>query len=158
MGNGHPLAGVITRTDLLEGFSSQALYFNTFAGNPVSAAVGMAVLDVLQEEALMDNARSVGAHIQTRLDVLADRHPMIASVRGRGLFFGLELVDPVSRLPATADTGAMVNALRDQGVLVSRIGPKENVLKMRPPLPFSRDNADQLVESLDRVLSIFESR
>lgn len=158
MGNGHPLAGVITRPDLLESFASQALYFNTFAGNPVSAAVGLAVLDVLEDEALMANARSVGAYIQTRLDDLADRHPMVASVRGQGLFFGLELVDPASRLPATAATGAIVNALRDEGVLVSRIGPQANVLKMRPPMPFSRDNADHLAGALDHVLAPFESR
>ena len=158
MGNGHPLAGVITRPDLLESFSSQAFYFNTFAGNPVSAAVGLAVLDVLEDEALMANARSVGTYIQSHLDALANHHPMIESVRGRGLFFGLELVDPVSRLPATAPTGAIVNALREQGVLVSRIGPHANVLKMRPPMPFSRNNADQLAEALDHVFTILESR
>ena len=131
---------------------------NTFAGNPVSAAVGMAVLDVLEDEALVDNARLVGAYVQERLDGLADRHPMIASVRGRGLFFGLELVDPHSRLPATADAGAIVNALRDQGVLVSNIGPQANVLKMRPPMPFSRDNADHFADALDHVLTAFEGR
>lgn len=158
MGNGHPMAGVITRPDLLESFSSQALYFNTFAGNPVSAAVGLAVLDVLEDEGLIANARTVGAYIQQRLDGLADRYPMIASVRGQGLFFGLELIDAVSRQPATAQTSELVNALREQGVLVSRIGPHSNILKMRPPMPFSCDNADELVDALDRSLSALESR
>jgi 4-aminobutyrate aminotransferase-like enzyme len=154
MGNGHPLAGVVLRQDLLDRFGEVALYFNTFAGNPVSAAVGAAVLDVIEQEKLVDNARTVGAHIQAGLNQLAQRHAIVAAVRGRGLYFGLELVrDRATREPATAETERIVNRMRERGVLISRIGPHSNVLKMRPPLPFSIDNANLLLTTLDIVLA-----
>jgi 4-aminobutyrate aminotransferase-like enzyme len=152
LGNGHPLAGVITRPDLLEVFGSSALYFNTFAGNPVSAAAGLAVLEVMEREDLIKNAKSVGDYLQHGLLTLAGKHELIASVRGGGLFFGLELLRGREN-PASDETKRLVNAMRDRGVLISRIGPHDNILKMRPPMPFSRANADFLLATLDDALA-----
>ncbi len=151
LGNGHPLAGLVTRPDYVDSFASKALYFNTFAGNPVSAAVGSAVLDVIEREDLQGNARRVGAHIQAGLQRLASRHDLIASVRGRGLFFGLELLH--DGRPAAAQAKRLINGMRERGVLISRIGPEDNILKMRPPMPFSIADADLLLSTLDSVLA-----
>jgi 4-aminobutyrate aminotransferase-like enzyme len=155
MGNGHPLAGVVARADLLNEFRDTSMYFNTFGGNPVSCAAGMAVLDVIEEENLLENARQVGAYVKQELWKLQDKHDLIGDVRGHGLFFGLELVtDRTRRTPATKETKWVVNAMRERGVLISQIGPHDNVLKMRPPIVFSRDNADLLLSTLDEVLAI----
>jgi 4-aminobutyrate aminotransferase-like enzyme len=154
MGNGHPLAGVVARRDLVEEFTSRNMYFNTFGGNPVSAAVGMAVLDVIEEEGLLQNARTVGDYTLSRLKQLAQRHSLIGDVRGAGLFFAVELVgDRNAKTPATAQTKRLVNLMRDRGVLISRIGIHDNILKIRPPMPFSKQNADLLVDTLDQVLA-----
>jgi 4-aminobutyrate aminotransferase-like enzyme len=152
LGNGHPHAGVITRPDLLEIFAFSALYFNTFAGNPVSAAAGLAVLDVMEREKLMQNAKVVGTYLQQGLAALARKHELIGSVRGGGLFFGLELVRGRGK-PAPDETKRLVNAMKDRGILINRIGPHDNVLKMRPPMPFSRDNAKLLLSALDDALA-----
>jgi 4-aminobutyrate aminotransferase-like enzyme len=154
MGNGHPLAGVVARRDLIETFTDRNMYFNTFGGNPVSAAVGMAVLDVLEEERLLENATTVGAYTRARLAKLADRHALIGDVRGAGLFFAVELVrDRVAKTPATAETKRLVNRMRELGVLISRIGLHDNILKIRPPMPFAKQHADLLVDTLDSVLA-----
>ena len=152
LGNGHPLAGVITRPDLLEAFASSALYFNTFAGNPVSAAAGLAVLDVMEKENLVENAKSIGRNLQQDLSRLAAKHDLIGSVRGNGLFFGLELLRGPG-VPAPLETKRLVNVMRDKGVLINRIGPHDNVLKMRPPMPFSKANAELLLRTLDDALA-----
>jgi 4-aminobutyrate aminotransferase-like enzyme len=152
MGNGHPLAGVIARRELVERFTERNMYFNTFAGNPVSAAVGMAVLDVLEGERLMDNAVRVGQYTLDRIGRLADKHPLIGDVRGAGLFFAVDLVrDRKTKAPAAEEAKRLVNMMRDRGVLISRIGPSDNILKIRPPMPFSTENADFLVDTLDGV-------
>jgi 4-aminobutyrate aminotransferase-like enzyme len=154
MGNGHPLAGVIARADIMSAFRNRVMYFNTFGGNPVSCAVGKAVLDVLRDEQLMENARIVGDHVIAGLKRLQRQHGIIGDVRGRGLFFGAELVrDRGTKEPATDETRRLVNAMRERGVLLSRIGQFDNVLKMRPPMPFSRDDADLLLQTLDEALS-----
>jgi len=154
MGNGHPLSGVVARQDLVAEFREQVKYFNTFGGNAVSCAAGMAVLDVIEEEGLMENARVVGDYVKQRLRGLQEKHDLIGDVRGRGLFFGAELVlDRVTKEPAGEETKRIVNAMREKGVLLSRIGPHDSILKMRPPMPFSQDNADQLLSTLDDVLS-----
>lgn len=154
MGNGHPVAGMATSADILDSFAADALYFNTFGGNPVSAAVANAVLDVIEEEGLVENARVQGAYIRQRLDELMARHETIASVRGTGLFFGLEIVtDRTSNAPDAPRTKRIVNLMRDNGVLISRIGREDNVLKMRPPLTFRREHADLLIETLGEVLA-----
>lgn len=154
MGNGHPLAAVIARPELISGFTERNMYFNTFAGNPVSAAVGAAVLDVLEDERLVENARVVGDYTLARLAKLAERHAIIGDVRGAGLFFAVELVsDRGSKTPAPAQTKRVVNRMRELGVLISRIGMHDNILKIRPPMPFSTQHADLLIDRLNEALA-----
>ncbi|MHA3791691.1 aminotransferase class III-fold pyridoxal phosphate-dependent enzyme [Sphingomonas sp. YL-JM2C] len=153
MGNGHPLAGVITSSDLVDEFGKVANYFNTFGGNPVSAAAGMAVLDVLEGEKLLENARTTGAYVRAGLERLKDKHAIVGNVRGSGLFFGLDLVhDDADRSPATAECKRLINLMRDRGVLISRIGRYDNILKMRPPMVFAKEHADILLSTLDDAL------
>lgn len=154
MGNGHPLAGVVARADLVEAFASQNMYFNTFGGNPVSAAVGLAVLQVLEEERLLENACRVGDYVIAGLKRLQTRHALIGDVRGQGLFFAVEMVrDRKTREPAGPQTQRIVNGMRERGVLISRIGPHDNILKIRPPMPFNTENADLLLQTLDDVMA-----
>ena len=153
MANGHPVSGVVARPELATKFADKVMYFNTFGGNPVSCAAANAVLDVLEKERLQENARMVGEYALNGLRRLQAKHDLIGDVRGRGLFFAAELVkDRRSRAPATAETKRVVNAMRERGVLISRIGVHDNVLKIRPPMPFSRDNADLLLATLDEAL------
>ncbi len=153
MGNGYPLAAVISSPQLSDRFTSEALYFNTFGGSPLAAAAGFAVLDVLEGERLMTHAMTVGDHLRKRLLELADRHDMIGDVRGSGLFLGVEIVrDRSSRYAAPVECAAIVDGLYRRGVLVSRIGPRDNVLKIRPPMPFSVENAELLVSVLAQTL------
>lgn len=153
MGNGHPMAAMVARPDILDAFGRRTRYFNTFGGNPVSCAVGMAVLDVIEQEALIANARDVGAYMSDGLRALAQRHEIIGDVRGAGLFIGVELVrDRATKAPATAETARLVNGLRDKRVLISAAGPFANVLKIRPPLVFSRGHADRFLSAMDEVL------
>jgi len=154
IGNGHPMAATITRPGLANPFLAGDMFFNTFGGNPVSAAVGLAVLDVLQDDHLVDNARNMGDYLQERLQRLAQRHAIIGRVRGQGLFFGLELVkDRSTFAPATAETRRLVNDMKRRGVLISSIGPDNNVLKMRPPMVFQREHADHLLEVLEPAIA-----
>jgi 4-aminobutyrate aminotransferase-like enzyme len=153
IGNGHPLAGLAVRPEVLEAFGRECRYFNTFGGNPVSMAAGMAVLDVIERDNLMGNALRVGAYLRARLNDLATRHSIIGDVRGAGLFIGVEMVtDRTTRTPATAETVRIVNGLRERQVLLSGTGEHANTLKIRPPLVFSEANADLLVDTLDEVL------
>jgi 4-aminobutyrate aminotransferase-like enzyme len=154
MGNGHPVGGVVARADIVDAFRERVVYFNTFGGNPVSSAAGLAVLSVIEDERLLDNVRQVGAYIEDGLQRLRQRHDLIGDVRARGLFFGVELVlDKTSKIPATAQCKRLVNLVKDNGILISRIGPLDNVLKIRPPLPFGRDHADTLLGVLDHCLA-----
>lgn len=154
MGNGFPVAGLVTRREWVERFGGRSRYFNTFAGNPVAAAAGMAVLGEIDRLDLQGNARRAGAHVRAGLTALASKHAMIANVRGRGLFFGAELaVAGLSEEDNKQLTHRVVNAMRDRGVLISRIGRHSNILKMRPPLVFSVSDADHLLTTLDAVLS-----
>lgn len=151
MGNGHPVAAVVARPEVMTEFREAFGYFNTFGGNPVSAAACLATLDVLEEEGLQQNALKVGAYARERLQALA--HPHFAEVRGQGLFFGAEFVLDADLTPATEFVGRVVEGMRRQGVLMNRIGRHGNTLKIRPPMPFSRENADQLIDTLARVLA-----
>jgi 4-aminobutyrate aminotransferase-like enzyme len=154
MGDGHPIGGAIVKPELVAKFAAQTGYFNTFGGNPVSAAVGMAVLDVIERENLIENAGIVGRYLRDMLSVLARRHPLIGDVRGEGLCIGVELVQGgAADRPATSAAASVVNGLRQRRILISSSGPFGNVLKIRPPLPFSLENADQLLEALDDTLS-----
>ena len=153
MGNGHPLSAVVTRRDLVDRFSGFGRYFNTFGGNPVSCAAGLAVLDIIDSENLQQNALEVGQHLIDGLWKLADDHLCIGDVRGTGLFLAVELVtDRDERTPATELTGRIVNDLRDRGVLTGAIGPDANILKLRCPMVLTRANADFALNALDDVL------
>lgn len=154
MGAGHPLSGVVARGDLVAEFRNKVMYFNTFGGNPVSCAVGLAVLDVIENEQLVANAAAVGQYVLEGFRALQSKHDLIGDVRGKGLFFGVDLVtDRKAKTPAPAQTKQVVNMMRHRGVLMSSIGEHDNVLKLRPPLPFSTENADQLMSTLDDVLT-----
>ena len=154
MGNGHPVAGVVARDDLVNGFREQVMYFNTFGGNPVQCAVGMAVLDVIEQENLQENALVVGEYIKDGLRGLQSDYELIGDIRGHGLFIGVELVtDREAKTAAQAQANTIANAMKDKGVLIGKIGMHDNVLKIRPPLPFSKDNADLLLSVLDDVLA-----
>ncbi len=152
MGNGYPLAAVVTRPEILDAFCANVGYFNTFGGSAVAAAVGHAVLEVIAEEGLVSNAARVGGHLQRGLEALAALHPAIAVVRGAGLYLGVEL-----RLPDGADgaafTSAVINALRDRQILIGAAGARGNVLKLRPPLCLTIAEADRILASLDAVLA-----
>lgn len=150
MGNGHPIGGVACRGELVQNFGAVTGYFNTFGGNPVSAAVGMAVLEVIEQEGILGNARDTGQYLRGELGSLAQRHRLIGDVRGEGLFVGVEIVDQAGA-PLPQIASRIVEGLRDKGVLISSTGPDQNVLKIRPPLVFSNANVDQLVRALDEV-------
>ena len=153
-GNGHPIGFVVTRREIAEQFSSQGSFFSSVGGSPVSSAVGLAVLDSIRDENLQENARRVGAHLSKRLGALAERHPVIGCVHGRGLYQGIELVrDPETREPATDEATAICERLRELGVIDHATGDHSNVLKVKPPLCITQDSADFFADQLDEVLS-----
>jgi 4-aminobutyrate aminotransferase-like enzyme len=153
IGDGHPLAAVVTTPAIAEAFARNFDYFNTFGGNPVSTAVGLAVLDVIEREEILRNVHDVGAHLRRGLEDLAGSFEWIGDVRGKGLFYGVELVRDRDTLePAGAEARQLREYLRENGVLLGTTGPLNNVLKIRPPLVFSKDNADELVEKLGVAL------
>lgn len=153
IGNGHPLAAVITTPELAASFNNGMEYFNTFGGNPVSCAIGMAVLDVIEAEGLQAHALKVGRYMLEKLQSLMDRHPIIGDVRGLGLFIGIELVLNRETLEPAGDHASYIsNRMRDHGILVSTDGPFHNVLKIKPPLVFDEANADFFVTTLDKIL------
>jgi 4-aminobutyrate aminotransferase-like enzyme/Ser/Thr protein kinase RdoA (MazF antagonist)/murein DD-endopeptidase MepM/ murein hydrolase activator NlpD len=159
MGNGHPMGAVITTREIADSFVTGMEYFNTYGGNPVSCAIGLAVLDVMEEERLQENARIVGGHLLEKLRRLGDRFPLIGDVRGLGLYIGVELVkDPSTRSPATVEADRLKERLRDHRLLLSTDGPQDNVLKIKPPLVFTRADANRLVETMARILEEDEFR
>ncbi len=154
MGNGHPVAAVATSYDIMAAFRGAFRYFNTFGGNPVSCAAASAVLDVLEAEALPARAAATGTHLREGLRALAKRHAVIGDVRGSGLAIGAEIVsDKAEKTPDRALADRIVNALRGKGVLMGANGISYNVLKIRPPMPFGRDEADLVLALLDEVLT-----
>ena len=154
MGAGHPISGVVARGELLDNYRRREMYFNTYGGNPVSCAVGLAVLDVIEDEGLVENAATVGNYVLQGFRELQAKHEVIGDVRGRGLFFGIDLVsDGDTKEADAASAKRIVNELRNKGILMSKIGEHDNVLKLRPPLCFLKDHADLLVSTLDDVLS-----
>ncbi|HDS1817616.1 TPA: aspartate aminotransferase family protein [Pseudomonas putida] len=151
MGNGHPLAGLTVRPQILERFGRNASYFNTFGGNPVSAAVGLAVLQVIEDEGLQENARRVGAQLKEGLEGLAREHACLGQVRGAGLFIGVDVVDGQG-IADGPTTRRITNLLRDEGMLIGVSGAQNNALKIRPQLCFSAENVEQFLAALQRVL------
>lgn len=154
IGNGFPLAAVVTTEAIAASFDNGMEFFSTFGGNPVACAAGLAVLDVVREERLQERALRVGGHLAAGLRRLAERHPVIGDVRGSGLFLGVELVrDRRTLEPAGDEAAYAVERLRELGVLAGTDGPFRNVLKIRPPLCFSEADADLFVTALDAVLA-----
>ncbi len=154
IGNGHPMAAVVTTPAIAASFATGMEYFNTFGGNPVSCAIGLAVLDVIEDEGLQQQALEVGRHLLVGLRELKGRHEIIGDVRGQGMFVGVELVEDRDTLaPAASAASELVEEARQRGVLLSTDGPHHNVIKIKPPLVFTRENADQLVAVIDEILS-----
>lgn len=150
MANGHPVGAVATRPDIMAAFRNSFSYFNTFGGNAVSSAAALAVLDVIADEGLQENAARVSAHVLERMRALS--HPLLADVRANGMFFGAEFVTDADHTPATAFVGNLVEAMVDKGFILNRIGRAQNTLKIRPPLPFSIENADMLMDAMEAAL------
>lgn len=153
MGNGFPMGGVVTRPDILTPFCENTGYFNTFGGNPVAAAAGLAVLDVLRDEGLMENARVVGDYFRAGLRALSGRFPAIGDVRGAGLFTGVEFSRPGTREPDADMATYVINAMKDEGILIGAAGQHANTLKVRPPLCFTKEHADIFFAALEKVLA-----
>ncbi|MEY3082358.1 MAG: hypothetical protein RJA94_2343, partial [Pseudomonadota bacterium] len=153
-GNGYPLGVVITRPEILSHFLQFGPFFSTFGGNIVAGAAGMAVLDVIRDENLLENARDVGAHFRQGLSGLMAKHALIGDVRGVGLATGVELVhDRAAKTPAGDVMHRLLNLVRDEGALIGGEGKSGNVLKIRPPIVFGRTDADFAVAAIDRALT-----
>lgn len=152
MGNGFPMGGVVTRPEFLKRFCEETGYFNTFGGNPVAAAAGHAVLQVIEDEELVARANTVGAYFRQSLTDLRATHAEIGEVRGAGLFIGLDFVDPGNGTPNTALATHAINQLKQNGILIGAAGKYGATLKIRPPLCFSQEDADLFTGTLDTIL------
>lgn len=154
IGNGHPLGAVITTPLIADAFNNGMEYFSTFGGNPVSCAIGLEVLSVVQEENLQEHALRVGNYLIRKLCPLIDRYPIVGDVRGSGLFLGVELVRDRGTLePAAEEASFISNRMREHGILAGTDGPYHNVLKIRPPMPFDERNAEFLVAVIEKILN-----
>ena len=153
LGNGHPIGAVVTTRAIADAFDTGMEFFSTFGGNTVSCAIGLAVLDVIRDEELQAHALRVGEHMLAGLRPLVERHAIVGDVRGSGLFLGVELVSDRGTLePAPEAASFVVNRMRDRHILLGTDGPYHNVIKIRPPMPFTESDADLLVRELDAVL------
>jgi len=153
LGNGHPVAAVATTRAIADAFDNGMEFFSTFGGNTVSCAVGIAVLDVVRDEQLQEHARIVGEQLGARLRTLGDRHSIVGDVRGSGLFWGVELVrDRETLEPAGEEASFVANRMRERGILLGTDGPYHNVVKIRPPMPFTSEDGEILADELDRAL------
>jgi 4-aminobutyrate aminotransferase-like enzyme/Ser/Thr protein kinase RdoA (MazF antagonist) len=153
MGNGHPLAAVVVNQKIADAFNNGLEYFNTYGGNPVSMATGLAVLDIIESENMQAHALEVGNYFMEQLRSLQQKYPIIDDVRGHGLFIGAELVrDTITKTPAVPEIDIIVNKMKERGFLLSTDGPLHNVLKIKPPIPFSKANAKSFCENLELVI------
>lgn len=153
-GNGYPLGAVITSRAVADGFRSQGYFFSSTGGSPLSCAIGMTVLDVLRDEGLQENAKRVGGHLKSRLQALQDKHPIIGTVHGIGLYLGVEMVrDRETLEPASEETSAICERMLELGVIIQPTGDHQNILKTKPPLCIDIEAADFYVDCLDRVLT-----
>lgn len=153
MGNGHPVAAVVTRAEIAERFAAKTDMFSTFGGNPVASRAALAVLDVIEEEGLQQRAAAVGARLRSNLDEVMDAHGAITEVRGTGLMIGMELVgDSETGAPAPDLAHSVMNDMKERGVLIGTTGPHGNVLKIRPPLVLTLEEADLIADTLDASL------
>jgi 4-aminobutyrate aminotransferase-like enzyme/Ser/Thr protein kinase RdoA (MazF antagonist) len=157
--NGHPMGAVVTTREIARSFDTGMEYFNTFGGNPVSCAAALAVMDVIRDEGLQENARDTGGYLLAGLRHLAAHHSLIGDVRGWGLFLGVELVrDRETREPASAEASDLIDRMKELGVLLSTDGPLHNVIKIKPPMVFSRSDADVLLTRLETALKLLSPR
>jgi 4-aminobutyrate aminotransferase-like enzyme len=155
MGNGFPVAALVAKSGVLGAVPEETELFSTFGGNPVACAAALAVLAVIEDDGLVENAAGVGGYLLDGLRALQQRHPVIGDVRGGGLLLGVELVeDPQARVPAAGRADQVVEAMRDRGILLGTTGPAGNVLKIRPPLVFRHEQADLLLNVLGEVLAV----
>ena len=153
IGNGHPLSVVITTKEIADRFNNGMEYFNSYGGNPVSCAIGKAVLEIIEEEELQKNANEVGIRLLKMLQELEKKHEQIGDVRGKGLFLGVEIMEGSDfSQPSKEIATTIVNKMKDSGILLSTDGPDHNVIKIKPPMVFNFQNACQLAETLDRIL------
>jgi 4-aminobutyrate aminotransferase-like enzyme/Ser/Thr protein kinase RdoA (MazF antagonist) len=153
MGNGQPLGAVITRREIAEALEAEGYFFSSSGGSPVSCRIGMAVLDVMEEEKLWENAQVVGGHFKVRLEALIARHPLVGAVHGSGFYLGLELVrDRQTLEPATQETAKLCDRLRELGIFMQPTGDYLNILKIKPPMVTSRRSVDFFVDMLSKVL------
>jgi len=150
IGNGHPLAAVVCTREIADAFANGMEYFNTFGGNPVSCSIGLEVLNVIKDEHLQENALNVGNLLKTELQELQNDVPIIGDVRGQGLFLGFELVD-IDKRPLAEKVTYLVNRMKDFGILMSIDGKDNNVIKIKPPMVFSNENVDELIDRLKLV-------
>jgi ethanolamine-phosphate phospho-lyase len=153
MGNGHPMGAVVCTQEVAESFEKGVEFFSSFGGNPVSCAIGLAVLEVMEEEGLQENAKVVGNYYKSLFEDLQQKHQCIGDVRGSGLFLGVDLVIPGTKQEDSLLAKMIKNQLRENFILISTDGPKDSVLKTKPPLIFTRENANQVVEEMDRILT-----
>jgi 4-aminobutyrate aminotransferase-like enzyme len=152
--DGQPLGVVVTRIDILERFLEATGFFSTFGGNPVSAAAGLATLEVLEDERLQDNALATGGYFKKGLAGLMARHEQVGDVRGAGLLIGIDIVaDRATKKADMDETDRIKNRLRERGILVGTEGAAGNIIKVRPPLPFRPEHADMVIAALDEVLA-----
>lgn len=154
LGNGHPVAAVVTTPEIADAFNNGMEFFNTFGGNPVSCAIGRSVLSVVKEEGLQEHAKAMGDYLQKGLRELQSRYPIIGDVRGVGLFQGFELVqDQETLIPAAKQADYLANRMREKGVLLSTDGPLHNVIKIKPPMAIQRSDIDMAIELMGDVFS-----
>ncbi|XP_072261795.1 ethanolamine-phosphate phospho-lyase [Pyxicephalus adspersus] len=158
IGNGHPMSCVVTTREIAEAFGATGMeYFNTFGGNPVSCAIGLAVLDVIEKEDLRGNAIRVGNYLVELLEEQKEKHQLIGDIRGVGLFVGVDLVkDRQQRTPATAEAQHIIYKLKEKRILLSADGPHRNVLKFKPPMCFTKEDAKMVVDAIDKIITAFE--
>ena len=156
MGNGHPIAAVVTTKEIANVFNNGMEYFNSFGGNPVSCSVGNAVLEVIENEQLQKHSQDVGKYFLNSLNFIKKIHPnLISEVRGRGLFIGIDFIKNLKNEPNKRLASFIINKLRNQGILLSTDGPYHNVIKIKPPLPFNKEDSDFVTQELDQVLRSF---
>jgi 4-aminobutyrate aminotransferase-like enzyme len=151
MGNGHPLAAVVTRPEIAEALAADTGYFNTYGGNPVSCAAGLAVLDVIEVEGLQQNALMMGNYLLERLLGLMSDYPTLGEPHGSGLLMGIDILK-TDGSPDTELADRIMNHMRQNGVLIGTTGPNYNVLKIRPPMVFNKEHADILLGTLANAL------
>lgn len=152
IGNGAPLAAVVTTPQVAASLTKR-IHFNTYGGNPVSSAIGRAVLRVIDEEGIQKNALELGAYMKTGLEKLKEKHTIIGDVRGQGLMLGVELVkDRTTKQPATQETAQVFERTKDMGVLIGKGGLYGNVFRIKPPMCINKENVDELMYVLDKAL------